>query len=149
MSDMLPRLFFQHFRDSSFVAVDESRKAPIAGFLVGFVSPAEPVVAYVHFIGVAPTHRKAGVARALYERFFAHARDKGCRVVRCITSPVNTQSIAFHRHLGFMIEKGDSESGDGVSVHVDYDGPGQSRVCFQKALSSALLESDLVAPNKP
>lgn len=49
MRDMLPRLCFDHFRKTSFVAIDGRE---IAGFLIGFLSPSEPSTAYVHFIGV-------------------------------------------------------------------------------------------------
>ena len=39
MAAMLPKLFFVHFRDTSFIAeVDEER----VGFLVGILSPAVP-----------------------------------------------------------------------------------------------------------
>src|SRR5687768_15805336 len=68
---MLPKLFFVHFRDTSFIA--EVNGNPI-GFLVGFLSPAVAEEAYIHFIGVHPDFRKRGVARALYEQFFHMAR---------------------------------------------------------------------------
>jgi hypothetical protein len=37
--------------------------------------------------------------------------------------------------MGFVLEGGDSEV-DGVPVHLDYDGPGQDRVCFYKKIDS-------------
>jgi ribosomal protein S18 acetylase RimI-like enzyme len=64
MRDMLPRLFFTHFRDTSFVAEDGG--GGLAGFLCGFLSQTYPDQAYVHFVGVAPQHRGAGLASALY-----------------------------------------------------------------------------------
>ena len=51
MVDMLPKLFFVHFRDTSFVA---ERNGELAGFLVGFLSQSEPDAAYVHFVGGQP-----------------------------------------------------------------------------------------------
>ena len=54
MVDMLPKLFFVHFRDTSFVA---ERDGELAGFLVGFLSQSEPEEAYVHFVGVSPAER--------------------------------------------------------------------------------------------
>jgi ribosomal protein S18 acetylase RimI-like enzyme len=120
MRDMLPRLFFTHFRDTSFVAEDDNGE--LAGFLCGFLSQSYPEQAYVHFVGVAPEHRGAGLARDLYERFFAAARAAGRRSVHCVTSPRNTGSIAFHTRLGFQIE-----------AEVDgYDGAGESRVLLVK-----------------
>lgn len=134
MADMLPRLFFQHFQDTSFVAVEREGDKRIVGFLVGFVSQTHPSEAYVHFVGVHPEYRKRGLGRTLYDRFFEVARGRGCGVVRCVTSPVNKDSIAFHLRLGFRIEPGDATTEDGTPVCSDYDGRGQSRVRFAKVL---------------
>lgn len=122
MAAMLPRLFFEHFQDTSFVAEDGH---DLVGFLVGFLSQTHPREAYVHFVGVAPAARGTGLGRELYERFFAAARERGRDVVRAVTSPVNTGSVAFHRSLGFEA----AEPSEG------YDGPGQDRVRFTKRLS--------------
>ena len=40
MADMLPRLFFEHFTDTSFAAERDGR---LTGFLVGFVSQSRRV----------------------------------------------------------------------------------------------------------
>ncbi len=119
MAAMLPKLFFVHFRDTSFVAEDDGS---IAGFLCGFRSQTFDDEAYVHFVGVAPASRGAGVGRALYERFFAAVAPR--TVVRAVTSPVNERSVPFHRALGFEVERIDD----------DYDGHGQARVLLRKLL---------------
>ncbi len=121
MQEMLPRLFFQHFRETTFVV---EYGGELVGFLSGFLSQSAPEEAYIHFVGVHPEHRSSGIARRLYQRFFEAARADGRRVVRCVTSPGNLGSIGFHRQLGFTIE---SESRN-------YDGPGEDRVVFCKAL---------------
>ena len=59
MADMLPRLFFEHFTDTSFAA---ERDGELAGFLVGFLSQSRPTEAYIHFVGVHPGERGAGLA---------------------------------------------------------------------------------------
>ncbi|GIM47283.1 hypothetical protein DNHGIG_28320 [Collibacillus ludicampi] len=64
MADMLPKLFFQHFQDTSFVA---ERDDQIIGFLIGFVSQTYPNQAYIHFIGVHSEYRKVGIEKRLYE----------------------------------------------------------------------------------
>ncbi len=122
MRDMLPRLFFTHFRDTSFVAEDQ--QGGLAGFLCGFLSQTHPEEAYIHFVGVAPEQRGAGLARELYERFFAAARAQGRTTVRCVTAPVNRGSLAFHTRLGFEVE---------AEVE-NYDGAGESRVLLAKEL---------------
>ncbi len=117
LSHLLPRLYFQHFNDTSFIIEQDGE---LVAFLIGFISQSEPDEAYIHFVGVHPDHRKDGLARSMYERFFALARARGAREVHCITSPVNTVSIAFHKRLGFEVSEPianyDGLDGDRVSM---------------------------------
>jgi predicted GNAT superfamily acetyltransferase len=126
---LLPPLFFQHFSDTSFVAEDADG---IAAFLIGFHSHAQPGVAYIHFVGVRPDLRRAGLARTLYRTFFAEAATAGCHRVEAITGVPNRRSQAFHAALGFEAS-GDSDV-DGVLAWRDYDGPGEHRVAFSRVL---------------
>jgi len=122
MAPMLPKLFFLHFEGTSFVA--ERDDGQLAGFLVGFVSQTDPDEAYIHFVGVAPEERGTGLGRELYERFFTVVREHGCAVVRCVTSPANEDSVAFHAAMGFAVDR----------VVEDYDGPGEDRVLLVRPL---------------
>ncbi len=133
MTHNLPKLFFRHFEDTSFVVEEDGE---IVAFLIGFISQSRREEAYIHFAGVHPEHRERGVAKALYERFFDEARGRGCERVRCITSPVNESSIAFHTRMGFEISAGNGESG-GISVHQNYDGDGKAKVVFVKNIREA------------
>lgn len=117
----LPRLFLDHFCASSLVMEDSGG---IRAFLIGILSPSQPEHAYVHFAGVAPAARREGLARLLYEEFFALARADGRRVVSAVTAPVNSGSIAFHRSLGFTV----------TGPVPDYDGPGRDFIVFERAL---------------
>ena len=119
MADMLPRLFFVHFRPTSFVAEAGGR---VVGFLAGFRSQTHSAQAYIHFVGVDPARRRSGVARAL-----------GCSEVHGVTSPVNRRSIRFHASMGFEVLPGDAEL-DGIPYVADYDGAGESRVRLRKRL---------------
>jgi ribosomal protein S18 acetylase RimI-like enzyme len=121
MAAMLPKLFFVHFRDTSFVAEDGDA---LAGFICGFRSQTYAEEAYIHFVGVDPARRGTGLGRALYERFFAAVAPR--TVVRAVTSPVNERSVAFHQALGFEVER----------VDEDYDGRGEARVLLVKNLTS-------------
>jgi ribosomal protein S18 acetylase RimI-like enzyme len=123
MAPMLPKLFFLHFEGTSFVAEDD--EGDLTGFVCGFLSQTHPDEAYIHFVGVSPDHRAEGLGRTLYERFFDEVRAQGRSVVRCVTSPVNRGSVAFHEALGFEVER----------VAKDYDGPGEDRVLLVKRLS--------------
>jgi GNAT superfamily N-acetyltransferase len=128
---LLPRLFVEHFADSSWVLEDVA--GDLRAFLVGFLSPAQPDVGYVHFVGVDPALHRQGVASALYRRFAEHVAGRGARRLSCLTSPGNTASLRFHRALGFAVVPGDDVV-DGVPVHRDHDGPGLHRVLFTRAL---------------
>jgi predicted GNAT superfamily acetyltransferase len=119
MAAMLPKLFFVHFRDTSFLAEDDG---DLAGFICGFRSQTFADEAYVHFVGVDQASRTAGLGRALYERFFEAVRPRS--IVRAVTSPVNERSVAFHRAIGFEIDR----------VDEDYDGAGESRVLLVRRL---------------
>jgi predicted GNAT superfamily acetyltransferase len=74
MVSKLPRLFLDHFCDTSFVIEDE---AGLAAFLIGFLSPSYPEIAYIHFVAVRPDLRTAGLGRRMYEDFFTLARTEG------------------------------------------------------------------------
>jgi ribosomal protein S18 acetylase RimI-like enzyme len=132
MASMLPRLFFKHFPPWTYVA--DLHGEPI-GFLCGFRSQSDPSVVYCHFIGVSPGARGRGVGERLYERLFVDALAAGCTEVHAVTSPQNQGSIAFHTRLGFSVIPGSCESG-GLSWHPDYDGPGENRVRFKRALQN-------------
>ena len=138
MRGLLPRLFFDHFGDTSLVALYGEE---LIGFLIGFRSPASVGEAYIHFVGVHPQHRKRGVARALYSRFFALIQQQGCSTVRCITALLNRSSIAFHTRMGFALEPG-ATSDDGIAFTPAYDGEGHDRVRFVKQLSPPLSAED-------
>ncbi len=123
MAPMLPKLFFIHFEGTSFVA--ETADGDLVGFVCGFLSQTADDEAYIHFVGIDPEARGSGLGRALYERFFEEVRADGRSVVRCVTSPANERSVAFHESLGFEVER----------VVPDYDGPGEDRVLLVKRLS--------------
>jgi ribosomal protein S18 acetylase RimI-like enzyme len=130
MSNMLPRLFFVHFQETSFISEEDGR---IIGFLIGFLSQTYPHEAYIHFVGIHPDHRKEGLGRMLYQRFFEAARNHDRNIVRCVTAPVNQGSIAFHTRMGFQIEPSEAQK-EGVAYSLDYDGAGEHRLKFVKKL---------------
>jgi len=131
MSDMLPKLFLEHFRETSFIV---ARDDQIIGFLIGFFSPTITDEAYIHFVGVHPDYRMQGIGQTLYDRFFEIMHQNKRTIVRCVTSPINKGSIAFHTRMGFQIEPQETQM-DGVPYYADYDGVGEHRVLFVKHLS--------------
>ena len=122
VSGSLPGLFLDHFFRTSLIAEDEQG---LAAFLIGFRSPSQPAIAYVHFVGVRPDLRGGGLARELHDSFAQRAAASGCSQLRAITSPVNGDSIRFHQRLGFDV----SEPVE------DYNGSGRPMVVFTRSLS--------------
>lgn len=109
MRGLLQPLYLENFSGTSLVA--ETADGDLAGFLVGFVSADDPAVAYVHFVGVAPEHRRAGLGRQLYNRFDAEVASRGVRRTRCVTSVLNTASVEFHESIGFSIDGSKPDGG--------------------------------------
>ena len=131
--DLLPRLWFQHFTGTSWLAETEARRP--AGFLIGFVSPDDPSIAYVHMVGIDPNWRRRGLGGTLYERFFDDARERGATRVRAITWPGNRASVAFHQALGFRPTAGPgSQNLYGTPAFADYDWSGEDRVLFERPI---------------
>lgn len=130
---LLPRLWLEHFRGTSWIAEDGEGR--LAGFVVGFISQDDPTTAYAHMIASDPNRRRAGLGRSLYERFFADAREHGAHRVTAVTWPGNRISIAFHRSVGFVVDDGlGTQPVYGTAAHVDHDGDGEDRVVFQREL---------------
>jgi len=121
VSHAIPRLFLDHFCDTSFVLYESER---LVGFLIGFLSPAQSHVAYIHFVGTSPELRRSGYAAQLYNHFFALAKAQGRTEVHAITAPINTGSISFHKRMGFTV----SEPIDG------YNQAGKAHVVFKKLI---------------
>jgi GNAT superfamily N-acetyltransferase len=109
----------------------------LLGFLIGFISPDHPDVAYAHMIATNPNHRRRGIGRALYEQFFADALAAGARQVQAITWPGNRVSVDFHRHLGFRVDDGPGTTPIyGVPAYPDFDGDGEDRAVLIRTLTS-------------
>jgi len=131
MHSLLPRLWFQHFTGTSWIAEDDDR---IVGFIVGFVSPDRPHEAYVHMVGTSPNHRGVGLGRMLYERFFEDMRGRGVRRVGAVTWPGNRTSVAFHRAMGFVPAEAGTQNLYGTPAYPDYDADGDDRVVFSREI---------------
>ena len=130
---LLPRLWLDHFTGTSWIVGDGD--GVTIGFLVGFISADHPDEAYVHMVATDPNHRGQGLGRALYERFFEDMRSHGVRRVTAITWPGNRVSVGFHRAMGFAPDDGPgTQRLYGTPAYPDYDGEGDDRVVFSRAL---------------
>ena len=132
---LLPRLWFQHFTSTSWLAETDAGRP--AGFIVGLIGADDPTTAFAHMIGVEPNRRRQGLGRALYGRFFDDVAGRGAVRVRALTWPGNRISVRFHEALGFRPVGGPgSQNLYGTTAFPDYDFPGDDRVVFERPLES-------------
>jgi|GEM_PF-387311 RimJ/RimL family protein N-acetyltransferase len=128
LTHMLPRIFLEHFRDTSWVV---EKDQALVGFLIGFFYHRTGATKAISISSVfIRTFWGMGVGAFLYGRFTMACRKNGRDVIRSCTSPANKASISFHKRLGFEIEKGDTKI-DGISVALDYNRPGDSKVLLR------------------
>lgn len=126
-------IFTKFFKSSSFVA--ELPSGGIGGFILGFISQENPEEVYIHLLCVDPTMRGKNVGRKLVEKFLDDAALKGCKIVYLITKPINWNSIAFYRKLGFIEDKShDTINIMGVTAIRNYNGMGEHMVVFYKLI---------------
>ena len=133
MRALLPRLWFQHFTGTSWIAEDDQGR--LAGFVVAFISQDDPSTGYIHMVAADPNRRRGGVGRALYQHVFDDLGARGVARVKAVTWPGNRQSVAFHTSIGFRVDDGPgTQNLYGIPAYADYDGDGDDRVVFTRDL---------------
>ena len=81
------------------VAIDD-------GLIVGFASgvhylhPDKPSELFVNEVGVAPSHHRRGLGRAVTEALLAHGRSIGCGVAWVLTDRANHPAVGLYSSLG-------------------------------------------------
>lgn len=122
-------MFVHEFADTAWVVRENGL---VIAYLFGFWSQTE-TVGYIHLVGVRRSHQRRGIGRWFYEQFETLARERGCTGLKAVTAPLNADSIAFHRRLGFTLLGEPNERG--IPVVQDYSGPGTPLVVFEKQLT--------------
>ena len=79
---------------------------------VHYVHPDKPAQLWVNEVGVAPSHRRRGIGRALLALLFAHARTLGCTEAWVLTEEDNAAARSLYREAGGR---------ERTTVHVDFD----------------------------
>jgi GNAT superfamily N-acetyltransferase len=126
--DALPRLWFEHFARTSWIAEADGG---LVGFLVGFRSPDHPEVGRVHMAATTPNLRRRGIGTALYARFGAQMRGLGVARLEAAVWPGDRTALAFHRALGFSIDAGPGTVNRyGMPAYADLDCPDEDRTRF-------------------
>lgn len=100
--DVDPALSAEFLRDPRHhlaVAID-------AGVVVGFASgvhyihPDKPAELWINEVGVAPTHRRQGLAQQLLQALLEHGATLGCREGWVLTSPANQGALRLYTSVG-------------------------------------------------
>jgi len=112
-----------YFYELGLDALIAEEDGDVVGFLLGFVTPAEPPVGYIHLVGIHPDYRRRGVGQALYERFTERCRAAGAHGLKAITTVGNEGSLRFHEALGFEVRE-----------VADYAGRNRARMVFERKL---------------
>lgn len=118
----------EEFGDSALVIHDSAGR--VAAYLFGMILSARRL-GYVHVVAVRDDQRGHGHGRSLYRAFADLAAADGCSRIKAITTPDNTESIAFHQSIGM----------DAREIP-DYSGPGRPRIVLSRDLDSPTRTPD-------
>ncbi len=73
----------------------------MVGFIVGLVEPDH--TGHITTLGVAPEHRRRGIAQRMMEKAEEGFRRRNVRVVRLEVRSVNTGAQQLYRNLGYVV----------------------------------------------
>ena len=141
---LLPRLWFRHFAGTSWIAEiadprhqDEAQR--VAGFLIGYLSPADPAIGVIQALGVDPRWRRIGVGKALMGAFAADAGSAGATILETLIWPGNRRALPFLAALGFGPDPDpDARPIYGIPAIEGYDFGTEDRARFTRALKGSL-----------
>ena len=79
--------------------------AELTGQIVGTVMAGyEGHRGWINYLAVAPTHRRAGLGRALMAAAEQRLRAAGCPKINLQVRPDNPAAVAFYERIGFAVE---------------------------------------------
>ena len=91
--------FFADARHHLAVAIDDGVVVGMAS-AVHYVHPDKPPELWVNEVGVAPTHQRRGIGRALLQALFARGRELGCREAWVLTEEDNVAARRLYAAVG-------------------------------------------------
>ena len=97
-----PQLAGEFLRDPRHhiaVAIDQD---VVVGFAsaIHYIHPDKPAELWVNEVGVAPTHQRQGIGKAILRLLFAHGRLLGCKSAWVLTERANEPAIGLYRACG-------------------------------------------------
>lgn len=99
VDERLTAEFLRDPRHHIAVAISEG---VVVGFAsaVNYIHPDKPAELWINELGVAPTHRKRGVARALLGLLFGVGRQGGCATAWVLTERENGPAMRLYQSCG-------------------------------------------------
>lgn len=77
----------------------------VVGFLLAFREPLPRTRVYVWQVWVAASHRRSGVAAAMYAELIWRAKASGVAEIRANINLDNEASMRLHEHVGFTLKQ--------------------------------------------
>src|SRR5918998_1756170 len=107
IDERLTAEFLQDPRHHLAAAIDEG---VVVGFAsaVHYIHPDKPAELWINEVGVTPTRRNRGVARALIELLFRVGRQEGCSTAWVLTERENTPAMRLYRSCRGEEAKGET-----------------------------------------
>jgi ribosomal-protein-alanine acetyltransferase len=78
-----------------------NRGGMMVGFIVGLIEPDH--TGHVTTLGVAPEHRRRGIAQKMMERVEDGFRRRGVRMIRLEVRSINSGAQELYRNLGYVV----------------------------------------------
>ena len=99
LDERLRTEFLQDPRHHIAVAIEEG---VVVGFAsaVHYIHPDKPAELWVNEVGVAPTHRRRGVAKGLLALLFGVGRREGCGAAWVLTERSNAPAVRLYESCG-------------------------------------------------
>ncbi|HXW83126.1 MAG TPA: GNAT family N-acetyltransferase [Candidatus Binataceae bacterium] len=81
------------------VAIDDG---VVVGFAsaVHYIHPDKPPELWINEVGLAPTHRRRGLGKAVLQSLFEVARAQRCKMAWVLTDRSNTAAMALYKSVG-------------------------------------------------
>lgn len=95
----LTRKFLEDRRHHIAVAIDDG---VVVGFASGvhYIHPDKPPELWINEVGLAPTHRRRGLGKAVLRALFKVGRDHNCKVAWVLTDRSNAAAMALYSSVG-------------------------------------------------
>jgi ribosomal protein S18 acetylase RimI-like enzyme len=109
----LAREFLEDPRHHIAVAIDD---ALVVGFASGvhYIHPDKPAELWINEVGLAPTHRRRGLGKAVLKALFEVGKAHNCKVAWVLTDRGNVAAMALYSSVGGTEGADDTESGEAM-----------------------------------